>query len=220
MSCIAEFTIRSWDLPLMGAFEQAPGMRLAVEQVVTTDSDRPMLFVWADGGDFDAFELGLETDETIAEPTLMESLSERRLYRLQVSDEVNQTVFPTGAEVGASRLDTSFTVDGLHARMRFPDRCALRQYRQQCADQGLEMFVHRIYRGDTTEENRYGLSPKQRQVLSLAAGRGYFEVPREASLSELSDELGISAQSTSERIRRGVSQLVSSTLAPDSNLET
>ncbi|SEK48477.1 helix-turn-helix domain-containing protein [Haloferax larsenii] len=220
MSCIAEFTIRSLDLPLMGAFERAPEMRLDVEQTITTESGRPVLFVWADGGDFDAFEAGLDDDETVVDPTLMESLPEQRLYRLFVADDADTTVFPTDAEVGASRLDASFTVDGLHTRMRFPDRDALRCYRQRCAERDVEMSVHRIYRGDTTDQNGYGLSPKQRQVLSLAAKRGYFEVPREVSLTELADELDISAQSTSERLRRGVDQLVSATLAPESNLDT
>jgi predicted DNA binding protein len=44
---------------------------------------------------------------------------------------------------------------------------------------------------------------------------GYFEIPREASTSDIGDRLGISAQAVSERLRRGHRKLVTSTVEPD-----
>ncbi|KAB1189008.1 MULTISPECIES: helix-turn-helix domain-containing protein [Haloferax] len=215
MSCIAEFTITSQALPLTTAIEYAPEMRLDVEQAVAADPERPVLFLWACGGDFDAFEEGMRNDETVGTPKLMESLPTRRLYRVQISDAAGAVVYPNDVEVGASRLDVSFTTDGLHTRMRFPDRDALVEYRTLCTEMGLEMSVQRIYSGDTTGTTGYGLSEKQRQVLTLAAEEGYFEVPREVSLSDLAAELDISPQSTSERLRRGIATLVASTISSD-----
>ncbi|WP_233559470.1 bacterio-opsin activator domain-containing protein [Halorubrum sp. Atlit-9R] len=92
MSCIADFIIRSPDLPLAAAIERAPAMRLEVEQAIATDPERPVLFLWACGGDFDTFEAAMESDETVTDPELMESLSDRRLYRVQVSEDAEVVI--------------------------------------------------------------------------------------------------------------------------------
>lgn len=44
---------------------------------------------------------------------------------------------------------------------------------------------------------------------------GYFEVPRQITLAELSEELGISDQAINERMRRGLSTLVATTFKSD-----
>ncbi|KAB1196854.1 MULTISPECIES: helix-turn-helix domain-containing protein [Haloferax] len=215
MSCIAEFTITSESLPLTNALESAPEMRLDVEQAVATDPERPVLFLWASGGDFEAFESGLDADETVESLELMESLPERRLYRVQISDDASAVVYPNDVEVGSCRLDIAFNAEGIHTRMRFPDREALVRYRERCREMGLEMNVRSIYRGDTESTTGYGLSKKQQELLTLAAETGYFEVPRSVSLSDIAEELDISTQSASERLRRGVATLVSSTVCSD-----
>nr|WP_255473553.1 helix-turn-helix domain-containing protein [Halogeometricum sp. CBA1124] len=47
----------------------------------------------------------------------------------------------------------------------------------------------------------------QRETLALAIRRGYFEVPRSATLSDLAAELGVSKQAVSERLRRALALL-------------
>lgn len=215
MSCIAEFTITSHAIPLTDALQRAPEMRLDVEQAVATDPERPVLFLWASGGDFEAFEAGLQRDDTVESPELMESLPGRRLYRVQISDDADAVVYPNDVEVGSSRLDVAFTTAGLHTRMRFPDRDALVEYRRLCNEMGLEMNVRRLYRGDADATGGYGLSEKQRELLTLAAEEGYFDVPRDVPLATLADELGISPQSASERLRRGLASLIASTVCSD-----
>jgi predicted DNA binding protein len=59
---------------------------------------------------------------------------------------------------------------------------------------------------------RYGLTDQQYDALTAACEAGYFAVPRETDLDELSDDLGISHQALSERIRRGTEALVTETL--------
>lgn len=49
---------------------------------------------------------------------------------------------------------------------------------------------------------RDGLTTRQRETLRLAADRCYFEIPRRATLADLADELGVSDQAISERLRR------------------
>lgn len=46
------------------------------------------------------------------------------------------------------------------------------------------------------------LTDSQWETLMTAYRMGYFEVPRNASLEDVADELGVTHQSTSERMRR------------------
>jgi predicted DNA binding protein len=52
------------------------------------------------------------------------------------------------------------------------------------------------------------LSEQQHEVLQLAFEEGYFAVPRETTLLELADQVGISDQAVSARLRRGLQILL------------
>lgn len=60
------------------------------------------------------------------------------------------------------------------------------------------------------------LTDRQREVLETALLMGYFEVPRECTLAELSDSLGIDPSTASTVLRRGESRIVATYLTgPD-----
>jgi predicted DNA binding protein len=62
----------------------------------------------------------------------------------------------------------------------------------------------------------YGVTPLQRETLTEAVRMGYYEVPREATLEDLSEAFDVSRQAISERLSRGVAGLVEHTLLQDS----
>ena len=47
----------------------------------------------------------------------------------------------------------------------------------------------------------------------LAYKRGYFDTPRDVTMEDLGDELGISQQAVASRLNRGISAVLGSTLA-------
>nr|WP_305148845.1 helix-turn-helix domain-containing protein [Halobellus inordinatus] len=59
-----------------------------------------------------------------------------------------------------------------------------------------------------TDERDSVLTDRQRECLTAAHRLGYFDVPRECSLAELADTLGVDKSSASETIRRGTGRLV------------
>jgi predicted DNA binding protein len=79
-----------------------------------------------------------------------------------------------------------------------------------------EVIVHinRIYTftEETDRRRQFGLSSEQREALVLALRRGYFTSPSEVSLDELADELDITKQAVSDRIRRGNEKVLKTTL--------
>lgn len=79
------------------------------------------------------------------------------------------------------------------------------------------MSLHRLYHDQTgnQDDNQYSLSKKQRQTLELAHRKGFFAVPRRTSLAAIAEELEISEQAVSERIRRATATLISNALSPE-----
>lgn len=73
---------------------------------------------------------------------------------------------------------------------------------------------------DTTDvtSQQLGLTPEQYETLVAAVEHGYFEIPREVSMQDLAEELGVSHQALSERLRRAYETLVTAELDvnPDS----
>lgn len=213
MSLIAELRLSSPELPLTESVSAVPEMRLQVEQAIAEDPEQPILFLWASGDDFEEFETALESDVTIENPALLEDAGERRLYRVQISDRANIVMYPTDLAVGASRLAVTATARGIDIRMRFPDRDALGHFRDICDKRDISLSLHTLYEGsDSSARGRYGLSAEQQRTLSRASESGYYRVPREIGLDELSDDLGISRQAASERLRRGTDVLIQNTL--------
>lgn len=212
MSVIAEFTLRHPGLPMMDALD-GTGVEFDVEHAAASDPDRPVLFLWATGGDFDRFEANCEDDDTVADLTVVEDASERRLYRVHVSAATDLSLYPLDERLEASRLGVTSGEDGLHVRLRFPDRESLSAFRPQLESKGVEVTLRSVY-GESEHEfgGEHGLSPKQREALETAVEAGFFEVPRDATLSDVADELGVSTQAASERLRRGVSAFVTNSL--------
>ena len=216
MSLIAEFSLRSPDLVLASALDAAPNVTVELEQQMAAHPDDPVFIFWAFGGDLQKLETGLENDDTIQCSTVIEELGDRKLYRTRLDRDNLLSIYPIYQRLGASPMAATGGADGWQRRVRFPDRDAVVAMRQFCADNDVDFRLHRLYTpGESDVVDEFGLSPEQRQAIVTAARAGYFEVPREVSLDDLGTELGISGQSASERLRRGVSKLVSNTLLSD-----
>lgn len=210
MSAIAEFTLAPEKLSFASALATAPSVELEVERQYGTQSAMPAVFCWARGEDLDAFEMALIDDETVTDITHLGDSGRRRLYRVRLTRTASVVTYDVWVEQGAARLEMRYADGQWHSRMRFPDRETLRAFREFCTDHGLGFELDRLY--DTDPER--GPSPDrlttcQREILHLAHERGYFEIPRETPLAGLADELDISNQAASERLRRGCARLVS-----------
>jgi len=66
-----------------------------------------------------------------------------------------------------------------------------------------------------TDEHGSLLTDSQREAVATAQRMGYFEVPRECSLADVADAIGVDASTASETIRRGTARVVDQFLAGD-----
>lgn len=59
-----------------------------------------------------------------------------------------------------------------------------------------------------TDDETALLTDRQRECLTVALRRGYFEVPRDCTLAEVADALGVDTSTASETIRRGQARVL------------
>ncbi|PSP97340.1 helix-turn-helix domain-containing protein [Halobacteriales archaeon QS_4_70_19] len=207
MSIIAEYRLSAGRLVLGPTFEAVPDIELELERSFATDPERPVLFAWA-RGPLDAFETAAKEDATVADLQILDTVGEKRLYRISAGEATEVVLYPRWVEIGAERLEASYADGWWHSRTRFPDRNALADYRTFLGEHDVEFRLKRLYDAGEASGNQLGLTAEQRETLVLACEMGYFDIPRGTTTSGLAEELDISNQAVSERLRRGYRRLV------------
>lgn len=202
MSVILEFSIDGEAFQLGTVLSGLPEMHLELERIVPT-GNMIMPFVWATGDDHGAFEENVRNHPSVKEFLVLDRIGDSGLYRIEWENA------PTDLIEGIAEADA--VVLQAHGnerwvfRLRFIDHDRLSRFHNYVIEHDTTIHIERTY--TLTEENergyRFDLSSEQREALVLALQRGYFATPSEASLDELADELGISRQALSKRIRRG-----------------
>jgi len=105
------------------------------------------------------------------------------------------------------------TADTWTFETRFPSHDAFASFGSACVETELGTEVERVYNPTRRGTGAwYGLTPRQRRTLELAVERGYYDIPRRCTTIELADELGISDQAVTERLRRGIVTFVTNAL--------
>ncbi|MGA9401799.1 helix-turn-helix domain-containing protein [Haladaptatus sp.] len=89
-----------------------------------------------------------------------------------------------------------------------------------CEVRDISYTLDRVATDLAEEREEFGLTPEQRETLMLALERDYFDVPRGVTLGELADELGVTQQSVSERVRRGTGSVLEAVLLEANGRDT
>ena len=208
MSLIAEYRFRSPKLALWDTLERVPDARLELLEEVGTDPERPFLVLRATGVDFETFERALADDETVADFEHYAEFDDSRIYRLQISAATELVIYPIWVEVGAASQEARWEDGWWWDRVRYPDREALGTVRNWFADHDVEFEMAALYDEDDRPRTATVLTPVQRDTLETALDMGYFDVPRQATIDDVADRLGVSSQAISERLRRAHRHLV------------
>ncbi|MCU4802302.1 helix-turn-helix domain-containing protein [Halobacteria archaeon HArc-gm2] len=211
MSFVVELTIR--DPPLFaGVFGAVPDTTATIESYHHF-SDGPnehyTFFWWVEGSDFAEFERHIREYRYVCELRELATVGERRLYRLTTNSlSENVMLSPHFRRHDVSMLDNEGSVEGFWLRLRVPDRETLRTVVGELRAMDTDPFVDRIYSEQVAGRGTEDLTDRQRECLSLASERGYFETPSEATLGELAGDLDVTPQALSKHIRAAVRKLV------------
>lgn len=103
--------------------------------------------------------------------------------------------------------------------LRFPDQAAATRFYRGNEDFEYPITVQKTRQIGSLERSPDDvLTAEQRDAILRAVEAGYFDVPRRTTLVELADDLGISDSAVSQRLRRGMLNILQSGAAlPDTS---
>lgn len=208
MSTIAEIEIPSSEFALRETFRALPELDFEVERVVAHDHDRVMPFVWVEstGADVEEVERVLADDPSVDNVRVLDDFGSRFLLQMDWISDI--PLVHAIIDEGATILSAHGTENAWVLRVLFPERDSLSNTHQRAVDEGLSMEVLNIYGLENNRHAKFGLTEEQHETLLEAFERGYFSVPREITLNEFADELDVSHQALSERLRRAHYNLI------------
>jgi predicted DNA binding protein len=230
MGLVAEYEITCEHLPLVGVAAAVSGATLEVE-IQFNHGDRPPFLVHATGESGTAVERAFESAAFVATYTLVGRAGETRRYKIRPAvgmdallddhlDDLDDLRALATTEAIVDRIRV--TPNGWIQHGWFADREAFDEFRTFWVRND-DFRLRRLSRDGEPAAPGDGLTDPQREALRTAYGMGYFEIPRRASLDDVAAELGITASSLSERLRRAQTHLVETTVAstwpplPDAN---
>ncbi|MFC7226211.1 helix-turn-helix domain-containing protein [Salinirubellus salinus] len=214
MTVIAEFSLPAEEFLLGDLLQTTPDVRIRLERVVPTGAEvMPYVWVRLEDERLDAFERVVNEDPLVGQLARLDSVDDETLYAVEWESP------PESLFEGVVRSEGAILRGGgAHGRwefiVRFPDHDRLRAFHEYLDDHGITVSVDRVYTlsEDSETPDGFDLTETQRETLRTAVRRGYFEVPRRVTATDLAEELGVTPQAVSERIRRATNSVLNSAL--------
>lgn len=214
MAPIAEFTFPSKYFALAETLPQFPEVTVEAAEIVAHAPDTTMPCLWASGPDLEEFGEAMAADPTVEEIRATASFDGEVLYHLTWSDEIQSFVTEMIDHEGVI-LEASGRADRWRVRLRFMTREQFDSFQTEFAEGEPELRLERLFQAELPRHRRGHVTPEQYRALATATELGYYQVPRQASIRDVAAELDVSHQAVSERLRRGVANLVADTLLRD-----
>lgn len=202
-----------------------PGLEVTVSRDARTDPGQSVYLIQFEDHSFEEVQAVLAEDRTVSEVRQMPGFEERHLLGIEFATGtklLNPEVTRRDGFVLEAR-SASWRPDGegprgWHERWLLPDGEALHDVWKHARDEGFDFEVLELRqhgRSGPYFRGSSALTEQQREALTAAYEHGYFTEPRETSLEELAEVLGISPTAVGGRLRRGMKSLVGMTLVVD-----
>lgn len=211
MSVIGEFTVPAKSFALPEALAVVPAVTVEAERLATHSTMEVLPFLWAIGGS-ENFRETLTADPTVQRATVAEETEGGVLFKVHWHDQVPELVDEM-VDHHATIVEAKGRSGEWQLKLRFVEESQVSTFREHFSGRRFE--VRRLYHPTAPHQREYDLTAEQHAALVAALRSGYFGVPRGASVEDLGEELDISANAVSQRLRRGSANLVRNALTFD-----
>lgn len=208
MCVVATFTVPGEYCALSRSVSDAGGVEIEMDRVVPLGGRlAPMLWVFGEPEACERYADALAEQPTVEHVAELDCNADRRLYTLEWASRPDGIIGHL-LETDAAMLSATGTPDSWDFAIRFNTADALSAFHERCRESGVQLEVTGVRQHHETDDAGPGLTPEQRETLLRAHEAGYYHVPREVTAVDLAEEMGISDQSLSERLRRAHARLV------------
>lgn len=212
MSIFGEFRVPARALALSETFDVEPETVVRIDRVVASDREFLTPYFTVSGVSNADFEAAAASDGSI--DSLQRVLDGKigTMYRTSWGTSVESLVREYTNE-GTSILKARGTAGAWVLRIRFDDHAQIGDFTGHLRDRGFSFDLVRLHEMTYAQTgSQFGLTPKQHEALVTAWQMGFFELPRQTSMAAVAEELDITAQSLSDRLRRAQHTLIGDVL--------
>ncbi|MGQ3412108.1 helix-turn-helix domain-containing protein [Natrinema sp. LN54] len=212
MATEASFTVPSDEFPLGTVFKRLPDVSIELERIIPA-RDVVIPYFWVRGTTIDDIEGAFSEHPGVKRIQFIDSVEDENLLRVEWAldyDDVLTTLTETEiALIEAVGTNEQWTFD-----IRGDTRSDIADFQSRCREVGIPIALTELHALTPIETaTEAALTDAQQEALVLAYERGYFESPRETTMEELGDDLGISQQAVASRLRRGIKRTLGKTLS-------
>lgn len=211
MAIEASFSATKGEFPLAEVFSKFPDAQIELDRVVPTN-DVLIPYFWLEGDD--SAELSLE------------GIDHPGIDDLRVVDDVDGELFVRidwdfeYESVLTAILETDVALVSAVGRegewtfeVRAEEQRAVSAFQSYCTDHEIPIELTELHALSPLQSGQeYDLTEAQREALTLAYTRGFYDSPRRATQAAVAEDLGISRQALASRLQRGTRRLIASTL--------
>lgn len=210
MATVMEFTVPANEFPLGSIFDTLPEATVELERLIPHDG-LIIPYFWVRGGEVEDIEAAFAGHEGVTDIDLIDTVEDEYLMRANWKSEY----FGILSALSAAHI---VVLNGMGRKVgwtfevRGEDREAISEFRTECQQHDIPIEIDSVHSLLPIQEEDHELTGKQREAIVLAFEMGYYDSPRATSLEEIAEELEITQQSLSSRIRRGLHRLVYASL--------
>ncbi|WP_254524733.1 helix-turn-helix domain-containing protein [Natrinema caseinilyticum] len=216
MAIVAEILLEDHTLPLVGLANSIPSGEIAVSDSVALEDGHYLLTVRVDDESREAFERGVDAQSEVVDTAEVGQTADGWFYQVTIDSGSDLFASHDPEQFEGVLLDATVTGDGVQESKVFSDYEAFRHLRDRCEihDIPFELLTIAADPERPGERDTFGLTERQYTALSVAFSRGYYDSLRRMTTQELADELGISAPSASDLLRRAERRLIGQLFGP------
>lgn len=192
-------------------FEEVPDARVEYTPTVAGPGEKALMVIEADC-EVSAVETALRADSEVEDAQYLSEDDGAWAYRLTWGERPRR-VFERLSDAGIILLSACGEGGQWEFTLVLSDREELRRAHELLQTSGCGANCLSIRPFDGGERCDTPLTDEQRAALTEAFRGGYYEIPRQHTISEIAETLDISHQALSERLRRAHERVVETQLA-------
>ncbi|MFC7133205.1 helix-turn-helix domain-containing protein [Salinibaculum marinum] len=194
-----------------------PNVEIELERIVPLRETIIPLF-WVSGTDTGEVAEVLAGNPQTKTVTQLTKTDDKTLFEVHWSDEINGIVEAL-IETHGKILEATGAAETWDFRLRFEAHEHLSEFNVALTDDGIPVTLRHLY-NPTPPDEVAELSDEQRDALVTAYERGFFEIPRRVTLTELAESMDISDSALSQRLRRALASVVRQSVIAESSPAT
>lgn len=212
MGKVVELTVPTEQFALAETLESVPDTTVETVPVAAHSPRGSMSYVSASSPRPDRVTEAIESDESTEDVICLSENNQQQLFYVAWRARV-RVVLDVFLQTNGSLLCARGDPDHWSLRVLFPARESISVVCETWRNHGIDPSVQRVVGvGGTFGAPEMDLSKCQHDTLLTAYEMDYYSVPRGITLEALAEELQISHQALSERLRRGHRNLVQTAL--------